>query len=62
MSGLVVNLTPCSIHKSKPIPKNEIFPDDVNFAYTKKWMDDSRFDGRMEGQGNILGKTLCGST
>ena len=35
-SGLVLNLTPCSIHRRKPIPKNEIFPDDINFVYTKK--------------------------
>ena len=38
-SSSVLNLTPCSIHKRKPIPKNEIFPDDANFAYTKNgWM------------------------
>ena len=35
-----MNLIRCSIHKRKPIPRNEIFPDDVNLAYTKKngWM------------------------
>jgi len=33
------HLNHCATAVPKPIPKNEIFPDDVNFAYTKNgWM------------------------
>ena len=52
-SGLVLNLTPCSIHKRKPITRNEIFPDDLHFVYTKNGRMTADFMGEWKGRGTF---------
>lgn len=48
-SGLVLNST----DKRKPIPRNEIFPDDVNFANTKNGWMTADFMEEMRGRGTF---------